>query len=82
VDDACVVGQPEERHGEVPYAFVVLKPGAVATPDDLIAHCRANLARYKVPASVELRDELPKTMIGKALRKDLRAELEARSASS
>ena len=46
---------------------------------ELIELCRANLSRYKVPATVEIRDELPKTMIGKALRKDLRAELEARS---
>jgi long-chain acyl-CoA synthetase len=63
----------------VPYAFVVLTPGATASEQELIDHCRANLSRYKVPAMVEIRDELPKTMIGKALRKDLRAELEARN---
>ncbi|HET8776626.1 MAG TPA: long-chain fatty acid--CoA ligase, partial [Candidatus Limnocylindria bacterium] len=79
VAEACVVGSPEERHGEVPYAFVVLTPGATANEHELIDHCRANLSRYKVPATVEIRDELPKTMIGKALRKDLRAELEARA---
>ena len=79
VADAAVIGVPEERHGEVPYAFVVLAPGATATAEELIAHCRTNLARFKVPASVEFRDELPKTMIGKVLRKDLRAEVEARS---
>ena len=79
VEEACVIGSPEERHGEVPYAFVVLKPGATVSEQELIEHCRANLSRYKVPATVEIRDELPKTMIGKALRKDLRAELEARS---
>ncbi len=78
VAEACVVGQPEERHGEVPYAFVVLKPGAAVSEQELLDHCRANLARFKVPATIELRDTLPKTMIGKVLRKDLRTELEGR----
>jgi long-chain acyl-CoA synthetase len=79
VADAAVIGVPEERHGEVPYAFVVLAAGATASEDELLAHCRTNLARYKVPSAVEFRDELPKTMIGKVLRKDLRAEVEARA---
>jgi long-chain acyl-CoA synthetase len=79
VADAAVIGVPEERPGEVPYAFVVLAPDATATAEDLTAHCRTNLARYKVPATVEFRTELPKTMIGKVLRKDLRGEVEARS---
>jgi long-chain acyl-CoA synthetase len=74
VSDAAVIGKPEERHGELPHAYVTLLPGATVTPDELIAHCRANLSRYKVPASIEIRDELPKTMIGKVLRKNLRAE--------
>jgi long-chain acyl-CoA synthetase len=74
VSDAAVIGRAEERHGELPHAFVVLLPGASATPGELISFCRANLSRYKVPASIEIRDELPKTMIGKVLRKDLRAE--------
>jgi long-chain acyl-CoA synthetase len=74
VSDAAVIGKPEERHGELPHAYVVLLPGQTATEEELIAHCRANLARYKVPASIEIREELPKTMIGKVLRKDLRAE--------
>jgi long-chain acyl-CoA synthetase len=79
VTDAAVVGVPDERRGEVPYAFVVLAPGASASEEDLLAHCRTNLARYKVPATIEIRDELPKTMIGKVLRKDLRSELQTRS---
>ena len=78
VTDAAVIGAPDERRGEVPYAFVVLASGASATEEDLLAHCRTNLARYKVPATIEVRDELPKTMIGKVLRKDLRAEIQAR----
>lgn len=78
VADAAVIGVAEERHGEVPYAFVVLAPDASATEEELLAHCRTNLARYKVPATIEFRSDLPKTMIGKVLRKDLRAEVEAR----
>jgi long-chain acyl-CoA synthetase len=78
VKDAAIIGIPEERRGEVPYAFVVLTEGASATEEELLSHCRANLARYKVPTAVEFRDELPKTMIGKVLRKDLRAEMESR----
>jgi long-chain acyl-CoA synthetase len=78
VTDAAVIGVPDERRGEVPYAFVVLGPGATATEDELLGHCRTNLARYKVPSAVEIREELPKTMIGKVLRKDLRAEMQAR----
>ncbi|MEO7296556.1 MAG: hypothetical protein ABIZ57_10450 [Candidatus Limnocylindria bacterium] len=72
------MGLAEERHGEVPYAFVVLVPGATATEEELMAHCRTNLARYKVPSHTEFRDELPKTMIGKVLHKDLRAEIRTR----
>jgi long-chain acyl-CoA synthetase len=75
VHEAAVIGMPDERRGELPYAFVVLNPGASATPEELLDHCRANLARFKVPGAIELRDDLPKTMIGKVLRKDLRAEL-------
>ena len=77
VSDAAVIGKPEERHGELPHAYVTLLPGLTATPQELIEYCRANVSRYKVPATIEIRDELPKTMIGKVLRKDLRAEHEA-----
>jgi long-chain acyl-CoA synthetase len=78
VTDAAVIGVSDERRGEVPYAFVVFEPGSQATEEEILAHCRTNLARYKVPATIEVRDDLPKTMIGKVLRKDLRAEIEAR----
>ena len=73
VVDAAVIGVPEERRGEVPFAFVVLAEGATATEAELLDHCRTNLARFKVPSGIEFRKELPKTMIGKVLRKDLRA---------
>jgi long-chain acyl-CoA synthetase len=81
VVDAGVIGVPEERHGEVPYAFVVLAEGKIASVAELREHCRANLARYKVPAEIEIRSELPKTIVGKVLRKDLRAELLAKRKS-
>ncbi len=72
VGEAAVIGVPEERRGEVPFAFVVLAEGATVTAPELLEHCRANLARYKVPIGIEFRDDLPRTMIGKVLRKDLR----------
>jgi long-chain acyl-CoA synthetase len=71
VDRAAVVAMADERQGEVPQAFVTLRPGAVASADELIAHCGESLARYKVPRRLELRDELPVTFIGKVLRREL-----------
>jgi long-chain acyl-CoA synthetase len=71
VAEAAVVGMPNARKGEVPKAYVVLREGAAATPDELRAHCAANLSPYKVPTEIELRSELPKTMIGKVLRREL-----------
>jgi long-chain acyl-CoA synthetase len=82
VREAAVIGVAEERHGEVPRAFVALKPGASVTPEELMQHCEVNLARFKVPRIIELRPELPKTMIGKVLRRDLRAEVERRAAGN
>jgi long-chain acyl-CoA synthetase len=78
VADAAVIGVADERRGEVPYAFVVLAEGTVASVAELREHCRANLARYKAPTEIEIRSELPKTIVGKVLRKDLRAELLAK----
>jgi fatty-acyl-CoA synthase len=62
--EAAVVGRPDETWGETPCAFVTLKPGATATADDLIAFCRANMARFKVPKTVVF-GPLPKTSTGK-----------------
>ena len=55
-------------------AFVVLKPGANATAEQIVAHCRERLAPFKVPKEVEFRESLPKTLIGKILRKELARE--------
>lgn len=63
--EAAVVGQPHAELGEEIVAFVVLRPGAVAAEDALIAHCRERLAAYKYPRTVVLRDGLPKTATGK-----------------
>jgi long-chain acyl-CoA synthetase len=74
VDRAAVVAMADERHGELPRAVCTLRPGASATPEELIAHCAESLAPYKVPRRVELRDELPVTFIGKVLRRELSEE--------
>jgi long-chain acyl-CoA synthetase len=77
VAEAAVVAQADDIMGEVPKAYVALKPGAAAEPEALLSHCRGLLASYKVPASVEILDELPKGPTGKILRRSLRAGLSA-----
>jgi fatty-acyl-CoA synthase len=62
--EVAVIGIPDDYWGEVPKAFVTLKPGATATADEIVAHCREHLARFKVPKAVEFGD-LPKTSTGK-----------------
>jgi fatty-acyl-CoA synthase len=70
--EAAVVGRPDARWGEVPVAFVALRPGADATPDALIAHCREQLARFKVPKDVTFVEALPRNPSGKVLKRELR----------
>jgi long-chain acyl-CoA synthetase len=72
--EAAVVGVPDEYRGEVVKACVVLKGGAAATPEELIEHCRGGLAEFKVPRTVEIRESLPKTAVGKILHRALREE--------
>lgn len=72
VREAAVVGVPDDKRGETVKAFVSLKPGATATEEELIAHCKERMAAYKYPRSVVLVDELPKTVTGKILRRELR----------
>lgn len=75
--EAAVVGTPDAKTGEAVRAYVVQNPDQPdeLTPEAVVAHCRAHLAPYKVPKSVIIRDELPKSPIGKILRKDLKAEV-------
>jgi fatty-acyl-CoA synthase len=73
--EAAVVARPDERWGEVPVAFVALRAGATATADELVEHCRAGLARYKVPKAVTFIDALPRNPSGKVLKRELRTQL-------
>jgi acyl-CoA synthetase (AMP-forming)/AMP-acid ligase II len=72
VAEAAVVGRPHDRWGEVPVAFVVLRPDPPTTADDLVAHCRARLAKFKVPKAVAFVDALPRNPSGKVLKRELR----------
>jgi long-chain acyl-CoA synthetase len=74
VKEACVIGVPQELRGERIKAFVVLKDGERATPAELLGHCRERLAKFKVPKQIEFRQELPKTLVGKVLRRVLLEE--------
>ena len=68
----AVGARPDEAKGEIAKAYVVLRPGQEATPDELIEHCRLELAAYKVPRAVQFVAELPKTSTGKLMRRALR----------
>ncbi len=65
IAEAAVIGVPSERWGEVGRAFIVLKPAASLSGDDIIAHCAGRLAKFKVPASVVITDAIPRTASGK-----------------
>ncbi len=72
VAEVGVVGRPDPTTGERVVACVVLRPGATATAEELTAHCAARLARYKVPEEIRFLDALPRTLVGKILKRDLR----------
>jgi long-chain acyl-CoA synthetase len=71
---AAVIGIPDNYHGEVAMACVALKPGMIATPEEIITHCKMSLTEYKVPRFVEIRDTLPMSAVGKILYRVLRDE--------
>jgi long-chain acyl-CoA synthetase len=72
--ECCVAGVADAYRGETVKAFVVQRPGAAVTPEDLDAFCRQRLAPFKVPKVYEFRDALPKSAVGKVLRRQLIAE--------
>ncbi len=73
VAECACVGKPDERTGEAVRLFIAKAPGAALSENDVIAHCRRELTAYKVPKEVRFLDALPKSNVGKILRKDLRA---------
>ncbi len=72
VVEACAIGIPDKYRGETVKAFVVVVQGETMTEEDVISYCKEKLAAYKVPKYVEFLDDLPKSVIGKIMRKDLR----------
>lgn len=71
--EACAIGIPHKTRGEAVKAFVVLKEGEKATQEDIIEYCKGKMAKYKLPIEIEFRKELPKSNVGKILRKELRS---------
>jgi O-succinylbenzoate-CoA ligase len=72
IKECAVVSSPDDRWGERVQAVVVLKAGQTVTEEELISHCKSKLAGYKCPKKIEFWDDLPKTPIGKILRKDVK----------
>jgi long-chain acyl-CoA synthetase len=77
VTEAACIGVRTEKNREIVKVFVVLKPGATTTIEGIREHCQKNLAAYKVPKLVEFRSELPKSNVGKILRRVLRDQTPA-----
>jgi len=69
VMEACTIGLPHEYRGETVKAFIVIKEGESLSEKEVVAHCKDNLAAYKVPKIIEFIDELPKRAVGKILRR-------------
>ncbi len=74
VHEAVVIGVPDAYRGQAPKAFVTLKPGAAATGEELRIFLADYVSKIEMPRSVEIRESLPKTMIGKLSKKELLAE--------
>ncbi len=79
VEEAAVIGIPSEKRGEAPMAFVKLRVGQTATAEELLAFLTPKLAKMELPEAIEFRAKLPKTMIGKLSKKELKAEYLARA---
>jgi long-chain acyl-CoA synthetase len=74
VEEAVVIGISDKYRGEAPKAFVKLKAGQEATRAALMAHLETKISKLEMPVDIEFRDTLPKTMIGKLSKKELKAE--------
>jgi long-chain acyl-CoA synthetase len=74
IKEVCAIGIPHPTRGEAIKVFAVLKKGETATQEELIEFCKDKLARYKLPTEIEFRNDLPKTNVGKILKKELRSE--------
>ncbi|MEO1955375.1 MAG: acid--CoA ligase, partial [Gammaproteobacteria bacterium] len=74
IAEAAIIGVPDERWGETGKAFLALKPGEELEEKDVISHCLKNLAKFKVPQSVEFIDVLPRNATGKVLKRTLRED--------
>ena len=70
----AAIGIPDERSGEAIKLFVVAKPGATLSKEQVMEHMRANVTGYKMPKAIEFRETLPTTNVGKILRRELRDE--------
>ena len=75
VREAAVVGAPHPKSGEIVVVFIVLKEGESLTVEEVQKYCRGSLAPFKIPRVVEFRKELPKTAVGKILRRELKREI-------
>ena len=78
VEEVSVIGIADERRGEAPKAFIKLKEGMSATASEILAHLEPKLSRIEMPVEIEFRSELPKTLIGKPSKRDLKLEEDAR----
>ena len=74
VEEVTVIGIKDQYRGEAPKAFIKLKAGQTATADDIRKHLETRLSKIEMPSEIEFRAELPKTMIGKLSKKELKAE--------
>jgi len=77
VEEVTVVGIPDEYRGEAPKAFIKLKHGQAVTEDDIMEFLKPKISKLEMPSEIEFRDELPKTMVGKLSKKELREESQA-----
>ena len=80
IAEAAIIGIPDEKWGEVGLAFIALKPNESLSDEDIINHCLKNLAKFKIPKSVEFIEALPRNATGKVLKRTLREQKLGKSA--